>query len=150
MLIPPGHKGSRKKSYFLNGIKALPPPPTPPSLMQYVQNVHSCHNFWTHFFPDVFLPNYLIRFPPFNENNILQVRKVSNRAKYLKIFQVFFFMDVFPSHQKKILQAFSFFFLKTSFDELKKSPKSFQQGLILENFPNVFLKTSFHRTKSFF
>ena len=46
------------------------------------------------------LPNYSIRLPPFNENKILllmnkgkilQVRKVSNRAEYWKIVQVFFF-----------------------------------------------------------
>ena len=56
------------------------------------------------FLDTFFLSKYSIRFPPINENKIFRnkVRKVSNREYYWKILKCFFYINVFPPHQKRV------------------------------------------------
>ena len=80
-----------------------------------VQNIHSCHNFWTQFFPNV-LP-LIIQFPPFNENKKLQVQKVCQMGPNFGKFSKFFSINVFRPHQKLFFKknnASFLFFCKKS------------------------------------
>ena len=103
---------------------------------------YSCPNFWTHFFPNLFLPNYSIRLP--------QVRKVSNRAEYWKILQVFFFIDVFPhAFEKKIKRGLTRFwwikgkYCKSEKFQIGQNPGKFSKCFFLNKRLSTAPKASF-------
>ena len=84
------------------------------------------------------------------ENKILRkVRKVSNRAKYWKIFQVFFFIYVFPPHQKRVKKNNASFLNLLKKDVLHKFwwRKKILQAESFQFSKCFFLYTCFHCTK---